>query len=160
MICTIYDSPIGRLTLHSNGSALTGLEFAKPKYRLPEAPRGEDRVLRQARRELDRYFAGKLTKFSVATAAHGTPFQQRAWAALRRIPYGATRSYAEQAGAIGSPRACRPVGLANGKNPIAIIVPCHRVIGADGSLRGFGGGLNRKKFLLDLERRAARSTAR
>jgi methylated-DNA-[protein]-cysteine S-methyltransferase len=94
--------------------------------------------------------------FTVATAAHGTPFQLRVWAALRRIPYGATRTYGEQAAAIGSPRACRAVGLANGRNPIAIIVPCHRVIGSDGSLTGFGGGLSRKQFLLELERRAAR----
>jgi methylated-DNA-[protein]-cysteine S-methyltransferase len=111
-------------------------------------------VLKQARRELDDYFAGKLTRFTVGTAAHGTPFQQRVWAALRRIPYGATRTYGEQAAAIGSPRASRAVGLANGRNPIAIIVPCHRVIGSNGSLTGFGGGLHRKRFLLDLERRA------
>jgi len=151
MISTIHDSPIGPLTLHSNGAALIGLEFDKPRYRLPELPRGEDRILARARRELDRYFAGKLTVFSIATVALGTPFQQRAWAALKKIPYGTTRSYGQQAAAIGSPKACRAVGLANGRNPIAIIVPCHRVIGADGSLTGFGGGMDRKKFLLDLE---------
>lgn len=155
MISIVHDSPIGPLTLHSNGAAITGLEFADPRHPLKESPRGRDPVLDRARRELDDYFAGKLDVFTVATAAHGTPFQKRAWAALRRIPYGATRTYGEQAAAIGSPRAFRAVGLANGRNPIAIIVPCHRVIGADGSLTGFGGGLHRKKFLLDLERRAA-----
>jgi methylated-DNA-[protein]-cysteine S-methyltransferase len=154
MISTIHDSPIGPLTLHSNGTAITGLEFEDPKYPLADAPRGDDAVLKQARRELDDYFAGKLTKFTVPTAADGTPFQRRAWAALLKIPYGATRTYGEQAVAIGSPLACRAVGLANGRNPIAIIVPCHRVIGANGSLTGFGGGLHRKRFLLDLERRA------
>jgi methylated-DNA-[protein]-cysteine S-methyltransferase len=156
MISTIYMSPIGPLTLHSNGAAITGLEFDDPKYPLADAPRGDDSVLEQARRELDEYFAGKRTAFTVPTAAHGTPFQRRAWGALRKIPYGSTRTYGEQAAAIGSPRASRAVGLANGRNPIAIIVPCHRVIGANGSLTGFGGGLPRKQFLLDLERRAAR----
>lgn len=156
MISNVYLSPIGPLTLHSNGAAITGLEFDDPKHPLEEHPRGDDAVLMQARRELDDYFAGKRTRFTVPTAAHGTPFQQRVWAALRKIPYGATRTYGEQAEAIGSPRASRAVGLANGRNPIAIIVPCHRVIGSNGSLTGFGGGLHRKKFLLDLERGAAR----
>lgn len=154
MISTVYESPIGPLTLHSNGSALTYLEFAAPKYRPPASPRGDDEVLTLAKRELDRYFAGTLKTFSVATAPQGTPFQCRAWAALCKIPYGATRTYAEQAAAIGSPNAYRAVGLANGRNPIAIIVPCHRVIGANGSLTGFGGGLPRKQFLLELERTA------
>lgn len=151
MISCIHDSPVGPLTLHSNGAALTGLEFDKPRYKLTESPRGEDRVLAQARRELDRYFAGKLKAFTIATAPEGTPFQQKVWAALTKIPYGITRSYGQQAAAIGSPKAFRAVGLANGKNPIAIIVPCHRVIGSDGSLTGFGGGVPRKQFLLDLE---------
>jgi methylated-DNA-[protein]-cysteine S-methyltransferase len=154
MISTVYKSPIGPLTLHSNGVAITGLEFEDPKYPLAEHPRGDDAVLAQARRELDDYFASQLTRFTVPTAANGTPFQRRVWAALRKIPYGATRTYGEQAQAIGSPRASRAVGLANGRNPIAIIVPCHRVIGSNGSLTGFGGGLHRKKFLLDLERRS------
>lgn len=157
MISTVHDSPIGPLTLHSNGAAITGLEFADPKHPLAESRRGHDPVLDRARRELDDYFAGRLKVFTVETAAHGTPFQKRVWTALRRIPYGATRTYGEQAAAIGSPRACRAVGLANGRNPIAIIVPCHRVIGSDGSLTGFGGGLPRKKFLLDLEQRATQA---
>jgi methylated-DNA-[protein]-cysteine S-methyltransferase len=138
--------------LHSNGAALTGVEFDEPRYPLTPSPRGEDRVLAQGRRELDRYFAGKLTAFTVPTAAQGTPFQRAVWAALSKIPYGATRTYAQQAAAIGRPKAVRAVGAANGKNPISIIVPCHRVIGADGCLTGFGGGLPRKQALLDLER--------
>lgn len=154
MISCIHDSPVGPLTLHSDGAALTGLEFDRPKYKLSESPRGEDRVLTHARRELDLYFAGKLKVFTIATAPHGTPFQQRAWAALAKIPYGITRTYGQQAAAIGSPKAFRAVGLANGKNPIAIVVPCHRVIGSDGSLTGFGGGVPRKQYLLDLEQGA------
>ncbi len=151
MISAVHDSPIGPLTLHSDGSALTGVEFDDPKYPLAPSPRGDDNVLRQARRELDLYFAGKLKAFGVPLAPRGTLFQQRVWAALRAIPYGATRSYGEQASAIGSPKAFRAVGLANGKNPISIIVPCHRVIGADGGLTGFGGGMARKHFLLQHE---------
>ncbi|MBY0564428.1 MAG: methylated-DNA--[protein]-cysteine S-methyltransferase [Hyphomonadaceae bacterium] len=153
MISCIHDSPIGPLTLHSNGAALTGLEFDEPRYPLPSSPPGEDAVLAQARRELDAYFAGKLRAFSVPLAPTGTPFQLKVWMALRAIPYGATRSYGQQAAAIGQPKAVRAVGLANGKNPISIIVPCHRVIGAGGALTGFGGGLARKQALLDLEQR-------
>jgi methylated-DNA-[protein]-cysteine S-methyltransferase len=155
MISTIYDSPVGPLTLHSNGAALTGLEFDLPKYPLAASPPGDDRVLAQARRELDQYFAGKRTAFDLPLAPRGTPFQQRVWAALLQIPYGATRSYGQQAAAIGNAKAVRAVGLANGRNPISIIVPCHRVIGASGSLTGFGGGIERKRFLLDLEQGVA-----
>ncbi len=151
MISTIHDSPVGPLTLHSNGAAITGLEFDHPKYHLEPSPRGNDRVLDTARRELDRYFAGKLQAFTAPLAPKGTPFQLRVWAALQKIPYGATRTYGQQAAAIGQPKAVRAVGLANGRNPIAIIIPCHRVIGADGGLTGFGGGIARKRLLLDLE---------
>lgn len=151
MICLIHDSPIGPLTLHSDGVGLTGVEFDQPKYPLPQSPRGDDKILTLARRELDAYFAGRLKAFSVALAPRGTPFQLKVWAALRAIPYGVVRTYGQQAALIGSPKAFRAVGLANGKNPISIIVPCHRVIGADGGLTGFGGGVERKKFLLDLE---------
>lgn len=155
MISCIHESPVGPLTLHSNGAALTGVEFDEPRYPLAPSPRGEDNVLAQARRELDAYFAGKLRAFTVALAPSGTVFQRKVWMALRAIPYGATRTYGQQALAIGQPTAVRAVGLANGKNPISIIVPCHRVIGAGGSLTGFGGGLPRKKALLDLEQGAA-----
>jgi methylated-DNA-[protein]-cysteine S-methyltransferase len=154
MISTIHESPVGPLTLHSDGAALTGLEFHEPKYRLTPSPAGNDRLLDQARRELDLYFAGKLTAFTVPVAPRGTVFQRKAWAALQKIPYGVTRTYGQQATAIGSPKAFRAVGLANGKNPVAIIIPCHRVIGASGSLTGFGGGIERKQYLLDLEQGA------
>lgn len=155
MISCIHDSPVGPLTLHSDGAALTGVEFDEPKYPLSPSPRGEDKVLAQARRELDRYFEGTLRAFTLPLAPRGTPFQLSVWTALRRIPYGATRTYAEQAVAIGKPKAFRAVGLANGKNPISIIVPCHRVIGADGSMTGFGGGIERKRALLALEQGGA-----
>lgn len=151
MISCIHESPVGPLTLHSNGVALTGVEFDQPRYPLAPSPRGEDRVLTLARRELDRYFAGKLRAFTVPVEAKGTPFQQRVWRALREIPFGETRTYGQQAAAIGKPAAVRAVGSANGRNPISIVVPCHRVIGADGSLTGFGGGIERKQALLALE---------
>jgi methylated-DNA-[protein]-cysteine S-methyltransferase len=151
MISAIHDSPVGPLTLVSNGAALTRLEFENPRYPTPPQPPGADKIIDKARRELDAYFAGKLRAFSVALAPQGTPFQKRVWDALLTIPYGKTRSYGQQAAAIGAPNASRAVGLANGRNPIAIIIPCHRVIGANGSLTGYGGGMARKKLLLDLE---------
>lgn len=151
MISTVYVSPVGPLTLISDGAALTHLEFENPRYAYNPAPPGDDKILRQAQRELDAYFAGKLKAFTVPVAPQGTAFQRKCWAALQKIPYGATRSYGQQAQAIGSPKAVRAVGLANGRNPISIIIPCHRVIGANGSLTGYGGGMDRKKTLLDLE---------
>jgi methylated-DNA-[protein]-cysteine S-methyltransferase len=154
MISTIYESPVGKLTLISDGAALTHLEFENPRYAYAPAPAGKDKILDQARRELDAYFMGKLTLFSVPVALRGTPFQRRCWAALQHIPYGVTRSYGQQAVAIGAPKAVRAVGLANGRNPIAIVIPCHRVIGANGGLTGYGGGMQRKQFLLDLEQGA------
>jgi methylated-DNA-[protein]-cysteine S-methyltransferase len=154
MISTVYQSPIGKLTLVSDGEALTHLDFETTKTPAPKAPRGSDKVLALASKELDAYFAGALKRFSVPVRANGTDFQRRCWAALQKIPYGATRSYGQQAIAIGNPNAMRAVGLANGKNPIAVIIPCHRVIGANGSLTGFGGGLPRKQFLLELEQGA------
>jgi methylated-DNA-[protein]-cysteine S-methyltransferase len=101
--------------------------------------------------QLAAYFAGRLTEFSLPLAPAGTPFQRRVWAGLQEIPYGDTWSYGQLAGKVGNPAAVRAVGLANGRNPIAVVIPCHRVIGADGSLTGYGGGLDRKRFLLDLE---------
>ncbi|MBO0838982.1 MAG: methylated-DNA--[protein]-cysteine S-methyltransferase, partial [Actinobacteria bacterium] len=106
--------------------------------------------------QLDAYFAGELTEFSLPLAPAGTQFQRQVWAALQQIPYGQTWSYGQLAEKIGNPAAVRAVGLANGRNPIAVVIPCHRVIGADGSLTGYGGGLDRKRFLLDLEARAGR----
>ncbi len=155
MISTTHESPVGPLTLISDGQALRHCEFENPRYPHEQAPPGEDEIIRNARRQLDAYFAGKLRRFDLPLAPRGTPFQQRVWAALLNIPYGATRSYGQQAAVIGSPKAVRAVGLANGRNPIAIIIPCHRVIGANGSLTGYGGGMARKQLLLDLERAAA-----
>jgi methylated-DNA-[protein]-cysteine S-methyltransferase len=149
----IHPSPVGGLTLVSNGDALLTCEFeGRATIRATPGSRRGDRVLELARRELDAFFAGRLREFTIPLAPRGTPFQQRVWRALRAIPYGETRSYGQIAAAIGARDAVRAVGAANGANPIAIIVPCHRVIGANGSLTGFGGGLDRKRFLLELER--------
>lgn len=152
-VSAIHDSPIGPLTLASDGAALIQVEFANGKYPLPQHPTGADAVLELARRELDAYFARRLQTFTVPVAPNGTEFQRRVWEALRTIPYGDTRSYADQARAIGAPNATRAVGAANGRNPIPIVIPCHRVIGSGGALTGFGGGIERKQFLLALERR-------
>lgn len=151
MISALHDSPVGPLTLMSNGKALTHCAFENPRYAFDVAPRGEDKAIAAARRQLDSYFAGKLRAFDLPLAPEGTDFQRRVWDALLKIPYGVTRSYGQQAAAIGSPKAVRAVGLANGRNPIAIIIPCHRVIGSNGSLTGYGGGMPRKQLLLDLE---------
>ena len=120
----------------------------------PVDPRGG--VLEQLGDELRRYFAGEPVDFQTPLAARGTPFQRRVWRALREIPYGQTRSYAELARAIGRPSACRAVAQANARNPISILVPCHRVIGSDGGLTGYASGLERKRRLLELERGQAR----
>lgn len=157
MIYTTCDSPCGELLLVTNGQALTDLHMASGKYVPAIAPgwRPDDAhpVLAQTRSELAEYFAGTRRVFHVPLAPRGTPFQQAAWRALSAIAYGTTRSYAEQARAIGRPTATRAVGAANGRNPIAILIPCHRVVGRDGSLTGYAGGLARKTWLLALERR-------
>lgn len=154
MISTVHDSPVGPLTLVSDGTALTHCAFDNPRYAIAIAAAGEDVITADARRQLDEYFQGKRRTFDLPLAPRGTEFQQRVWAALLKIPYGATRSYAQQAALIGSPKAMRAVGLANGRNPIAVIIPCHRVIGANGNLTGYGGGMARKRLLLDLEQGA------
>ncbi len=151
MISTLYESPVGPLTLISDGRALAHLQFENPRYAYAPAPAGSDAILDLAQRELDLYFAGKLTAFTVPVAPQGTDFQRRVWAALQTIPYGAVRTYGAQAALIAAPKAVRAVGLANGRNPISIIIPCHRVIGASGALTGYGGGLPRKQFLIELE---------
>jgi methylated-DNA-[protein]-cysteine S-methyltransferase len=151
MISATHKTPVGTLTLISDGEAITGLEFENAKHPAQKCPRGSDKIIDKVKRELDAYFAGKLKVFTVPVRPQGTPFQHAAWKALQKIPYGATRSYGDQARAIGKPKAVRAIGAANGRNPIAIIIPCHRVIGADGSLTGFGGGMETKQFLLGLE---------
>lgn len=151
----IHDSPVGPLTLVSDGAALTGVFFAKQKHgAAPAEATKPDRIIDAARKQLDSYFAGRRTGFDLPLKPTGTAFQTRVWAALTKIPYGETKSYGAIAAGIGSPKAVRAVGAANGRNPIPIIIPCHRVIGADGTLTGFGGGMERKAWLLDLERGA------
>ena len=144
-------SPIGPLLLASDGEAITHLFMSDVT---PHAGwKADTGPFRLAVAELDAYFEGELTSFTVPVALRGTPFQLEAWNALRTIPYGETRSYGQQAKLIGRPSASRAVGAANGKNRVSIIVPCHRVIGSTGRLTGFGGGLDRKKWLLEHESR-------
>ncbi len=153
----VIDSPVGPLTLVAEQGRLTGLYMAAQRHAPDNSDLGipgeaADEPFASAAAQLAAYFAGELTAFDLPLAPAGTPFQLRVWAALRTIPYGQTVSYGQLARQIGSPAASRAVGLANGRNPIALVVPCHRVVGADGSLTGYGGGLDRKRFLLDLER--------
>jgi methylated-DNA-[protein]-cysteine S-methyltransferase len=147
-------SPIGPLTLVAVDGQLTGLYMEAQRHRPASAMFGAsgdvtDEPFASAARQLEAYFAGQLKAFDLPLAPVGTPFQLRVWSTLLTIPYGRTWSYAELARQVGS--ASRAVGLANGRNPIALVIPCHRVIGADGSLTGYGGGLDRKRYLLDLE---------
>jgi methylated-DNA-[protein]-cysteine S-methyltransferase len=157
MLSTRITSPIGTLTLTSNGSALTSV-FITDANALADAnvPAEADAVLAAAREQLDAYFDQRLMQFDLSLEPRGTEFQQRVWESLRVIPFGETISYAELARRVGNPKAVRAVGAANGRNPLMIIVPCHRVIGADGSLTGFGGGIERKRWLLDHEASAVR----
>ena len=147
MNATVYESPVGPLRLEARDGALVALHLnARPG---PEDL--GDPVLAEVTTQLREYFAGTRTSFDLPLQMHGNAFEQRVWGALREIPYGETASYGEIAGQIGAPGAARAVGVANARNPIAIIVPCHRVIGANGKLVGFGGGLPMKRALLDLE---------
>ena len=154
-LSTRITSPIGMLRLTSNGNALTQLLIAREDDPDDEpVPADADSVLAAAREQLDAYFDMRLTRFDLPLEPRGTDFQRRVWDSLRAIPFGETISYAELARRIDNPKAVRAVGAANGRNPLMIIVPCHRVIGADGSLTGFGGGIDRKRWLLDHEARA------
>jgi methylated-DNA-[protein]-cysteine S-methyltransferase len=150
---TLMNSPIGELLAVGNGVALTRLHMQGGRTRSSIDPRWrrDDGRFSVLRAQLDHYFAGERREFSLPLAPAGGDFERRVWDELLRIPYGATASYGEVAARVGAPGAARAVGLANGRNPIAVIVPCHRVIGADGSLTGYGGGLERKRLLLDLE---------
>jgi methylated-DNA-[protein]-cysteine S-methyltransferase len=145
------DSPIGRLLLHSDGIAVTGV-YMDVAGKLPDLDHWVQNAgagpLPQAIGQLTEYFHGTRREFSLPIRLQGTEFQQRVWNMLTEIPYGMTWSYGELAKRIDHPKASRAVGLANGRNPVAILVPCHRVIGADGSLTGYGGGLERKRWLL------------
>jgi len=148
---TLYDtidSPIGELLLAGDGRSLSAVHMdgsPRPGWRR------DPHALREAAGQLRAYFAGELREFDLPLAPEGTPFQREVWSALREIPYGTTISYAELAAAVGRPHAARAVGAANGRNPVAVVIPCHRVIGASGALTGYGGGLARKRLLLDLE---------
>ena len=154
---TEFASPVGTLRLTGTDAALTGVFMESERHgsvQRRDAVR-DAAPLREARRQLEEYFAGARRKFSLALDAAGTEFQRGVWRALCGIPFGETASYGAIAKHLGNPKAVRAVGLANGRNPISIIVPCHRVIGADGSLTGYGGGLERKRFLLALEKCAS-----
>ena len=145
------DSPIGRLRLVSDGKHLVKIEFEN-QYNADEAANETaDPVLEASATQLKEYFAGKRHSFDLPLAAAGTDFQRSVWAALAAIPYGELRSYRDIAHSIAKPKAVRAVGAANGRNPLPIVVPCHRVIGSDGSLTGFAGGLQAKTCLLELE---------
>lgn len=145
-------SPIGPLLLAGDeaGLRLVHMDAAQP-WTLPDAWELARSQLDEVARQLDEYFAGKREQFQLTLAAPGTPFQREVWHALQHIPYGTTCSYSELAEKIGRPRAVRAVGTANGANPISIIVPCHRVIGSNGTLTGYAGGIERKQLLLELE---------
>ncbi|WP_017236807.1 methylated-DNA--[protein]-cysteine S-methyltransferase [Streptomyces sp. SS] len=150
---TVVDSPYDPLTLVAVDGVLSRVHMTGQRHRPPEETFGEPdpRPFGEAIRQLDAYFAGELTSFDLRLNLVGTLFQLRVWDQLLRIPYGETRTYGELAEELGNPGASRAVGLANGKNPVSIIVPCHRVIGAGGSLTGYGGGLDRKQRLLAFE---------
>lgn len=150
---SLFPSPIGELLLLSNGDALTGLYMEPYSAKRTQDSARDDSKFKKVREQLTAYFAGDLIKFDLVLAPEGTEFQKQAWRALCKIPYGETISYGEQARRIGQPNAFRAVGTANGQNPISVIVPCHRVIGANGSLTGYGGGLPRKQWLLAHEAR-------
>ncbi len=144
-----YNTPLGQLTLSSNGEAITGLAFGAVELDGEEAP---TLLTNRAANELQEYFAGKRQAFTVPLSVSGSAFQESVWHAIARIPYGQTRSYSDIAASAGSPGAYRACGMAANANPIPIFIPCHRVIGANGKLVGYAGGMDIKEFLLNLER--------
>lgn len=150
----VFPSPVGPLIVAADGAGLRLIEFQNPRHPFQREPgwrESEDEVLQRTRAQLDEYFAGQRRQFDLPLAPRGTDFQRTVWSALAGIGYGETISYLQLATRIGKPSATRAVGAANGRNPLPIVLPCHRVIGADGSLTGFGGGLPTKQFLLALE---------
>lgn len=151
---TRIDSPIGPLLLAASDAGMHTIEFHDAKHpvkRDSSWQEGDHPLLQRAEQQLREYFAGTRRSFDLPLAPQGTPFQRRVWQALETISYGQTLSYGQLAASLGSPTASRAVGAANGRNPLPIVVPCHRVIGASGALTGFGGGLPTKQFLLELE---------
>jgi methylated-DNA-[protein]-cysteine S-methyltransferase len=151
---TVMDSPVGSLTLVATDGVLSGVYMDEQRHRPLEETFGQrdDTRSADAIEQLNAYFAGDLKEFDIPLAMAGTPFQRRVWTELQRIPYGETTTYGELAERLGQRTASRAVGLANGKNPICIIIPCHRVVGATGNLTGYGGGLPRKRYLLAFEK--------
>ena len=149
-VWTTVPSPVGELLLVAVDGALVRVHFA-PYEQPPGEPSPEEPVLAEATRQLAEHFAGERTTFDLPLAPPGTVFQRRVWDELQRIPYGTTTTYGQLAERLGDPKCVRAVGLANGRNPIAVVVPCHRVIGSDGKLRGYAGGIERKQRLLALE---------
>lgn len=145
-----YQTPIGKLTIASDGSAITNIAFGAVKL---GGEAQASALTNKAANQLQQYFAGKRTTFDFPISAQGTDFQQAVWAAVSRIPYGETRSYKEIAASVGNQRATRAVGMANNKNPLPIVVPCHRVIGVNGKPVGYAGGLKLKEYLLELEQK-------
>jgi O-6-methylguanine DNA methyltransferase len=159
---TVVQSPLGGLTVVAEDGALTGVYFQGHRRRPAPETFGTraDGGFEETRRQLDEYFNGRRTRFDLLLAPHGNEFQHRVWQLLTEIPYGETRSYGDLARELGNVTLAQAVGAANGRNPLSVIVPCHRVVGADGALTGYAGGLTRKRFLLDLEESAAAKEAR
>ncbi len=161
LLYAVLPSPVGDLLALGSETELHGL-YMTPHTHGPEPDRGwvrDETRFADLAGQLEAYFAGRRTRFDVALAPQGTAFQRRVWAALIEIPSGQTTTYGRLAARLGCPSAARAVGLANGRNPISILIPCHRVVGANGSLTGYGGGLDRKRWLLDLEARTAGSVS-
>lgn len=142
-----YETPLGAIWIVESEGAITNISYKKPG----EFKEEETTLTCEAARQLAEYFAGKRKEFELPLNPEGTDFQRKAWDALLKIPYGKTRSYKQQAELVGNPKASRAVGMSNNRNPIMIVIPCHRVVGANGSLTGYAGGLDVKRFLLDLE---------
>jgi methylated-DNA-[protein]-cysteine S-methyltransferase len=147
-----YDYPIGKVGIAEEDGAISRVFFSGKKKTLPGFDTAETPLIKKAAAQLAEYFKGKRRAFDLPLALHGTDFQISVWKALQTIPAGETRSYKDIAALIGNPKAVRAVGMANNRNPVVIIVPCHRVIGSDGSLTGYGGGLPTKQYLLNLEK--------
>ena len=144
-----YDTPVGKICIGEDNGAITRVTWTQlPKSYIQE----ETELILRCKKQLEEYFAGKRKTFDLPLAPKGTAFQQRVWKALQDIPYGELRTYQEIALAVDNPKGCQAVGGANGKNPIAILIPCHRVIGKDGSMTGYSGGLEKKEWLLELEK--------
>ena len=148
-----YDFPIGKVGIAESNGAISHVFFDDTTNKPKNAETKETPLIKRAAGQISEYFEGKRIEFDLPLTYDGTVFQISAWEALRKIPYGEVRSYKEQAVAVGNAKACRAVGMANNRNPISIIIPCHRVVGSSGKLVGYGGGLGIKKFLLKLENR-------